>query len=100
MTAYIIVDIDVHDPEGYDEYRRLAAPTVRDAGGKYVVRGGNAQVLEGDWNPTRFVILEFEDAAAARAWWSSEEYAPIREIRYRTAHSKMILVEGVTAQPW
>jgi uncharacterized protein (DUF1330 family) len=95
MSAYIVVEIDVTDPEGYEEYRRLAAPTVINSGGKYIVRGGNAQTLEGDWCPTRFVILQFDSVDQAKAWWSSEEYAPIRGIRFRTANSKMILVEGV-----
>jgi len=98
MTAYTVVEIDVTDPEGYEEYRRLAAPTVINSGGKYIVRGGNAQTLEGDWCPTRFVILQFDSVELAKAWWHSEEYAPIKQIRYRTTNSKMILVEGVEGE--
>lgn len=95
MTAYVVVEVDVTDPQGYEEYKKLAAPTVTNAGGKYIVRGGNAQILEGDWCPKRFVILEFPSVEMAKAWWHSEEYTPIKQIRQRTTHSKMIVVEGV-----
>jgi uncharacterized protein (DUF1330 family) len=96
MSAYVIVEIDVFDPEGYEEYRRLAAPTVINSGGRYIVRGGRAETLEGDWQPKRIVVLEFDSVEQAKAWWSSEEYKPIMAIRHRTAISRMIVVEGVT----
>ena len=99
MSAYVIVEIDVHDPEGYEEYRRLAAPTVVNSGGSYVVRGGRAETLEGGWEPKRIVVLQFDSIEHAKAWWGSEEYEPIKQIRYRTANSRMIVVEGVSAQP-
>jgi uncharacterized protein (DUF1330 family) len=95
MTAYVIVEIDVFDPEGYEEYRRLAAPTVINSGGRYIVRGGKAETLEGDWDPKRIVVLQFDSVEQAKAWWGSVEYEPIRQIRYRTANSRMIVVEGV-----
>ena len=95
MPAYVIVEIDVTDPEGYEEYRRLAAPTVTASGGRYLVRGGRTEVLEGDWEPKRIVVLQFDDMEQAKAWWSSEEYAPIMAIRHRTANTRMIVVEGV-----
>jgi len=95
MAAYVIVEIDVTDPEGYEEYRRLAAPTVTDCGGRYIVRGGTAENLEGDWQPKRIVVLEFPTVEEAKAWWSSDIYAPIQAIRHRTAHTRMIVVEGV-----
>jgi uncharacterized protein (DUF1330 family) len=95
MAAYVIVDIDVTDPEGYEEYRRLAPATVASSGGRYMVRGGRTEVLEGDWQPKRIVVLQFDDIEQAKAWWSSAEYAPIMEIRHRTAKTNMIVVEGV-----
>jgi uncharacterized protein (DUF1330 family) len=95
MSAYVIVNIAVTDPKEYEEYKRLAAPTVTLYGGRYLVRGGKGDVLEGDWCPARYVILEFPTAARAREWWDSPEYRPIRAIRWRTAESSMIMVDGV-----
>jgi uncharacterized protein (DUF1330 family) len=95
MPAYIIVDIEVTDPVGYEEYKRLAHHTVLASGGRYIVRGGRAERLEGRWEPHRVVVLEFPDAERARAWWSSEEYRPAKALRAETAKTEMILVEGV-----
>jgi uncharacterized protein (DUF1330 family) len=88
-------EFSVTDPEGYEEYKRLAAPTVVTSGGRYLVRGGKAEVLAGDWEPKRIVVLLFDDVQQAKAWWGSEEYIPIKGIRHRTANSRMIVVEGV-----
>jgi uncharacterized protein (DUF1330 family) len=63
--------------------------------GKFIVRGGKTETLEGGWDPKRFVVIEFPTVELAKSWWSSEEYAPAKELRYKTAKSKMILVEGV-----
>jgi len=95
MAAYVIVDIQVTDPAGYAEYRRLAPPIVAAYGGKYLVRGGALETLEGDWAPQRLVVLEFPSVAQAKAWWDSPEYRPLREMRQRTTLSRMVVVEGV-----
>lgn len=95
MAAYVIVDIEVTDPVRYEEYKRLAETTVMAHGGRYVVRGGQVQTLEGDWPTHRLVMLEFPDAGAARAWWDSPEYRPARQLRQATARTRMILVGGV-----
>ncbi len=95
MAAYVIVDIQVTDPVRYEEYKQLAAPTVAAFGGKYVVRGGAADTLEGDWVPGRVVVLEFPTAARAREWWASEEYRRAKQLRHASAETEMILVEGV-----
>lgn len=95
MSAYVIVDIEVTDPDGYEEYKRLAAPTVAQYGGKYLARGGATEMLEGDWQPRRLVILEFENVERAKAWLGSEEYRPARQLRHRYARSNMIVVAGV-----
>ena len=95
MPAYVIVDIEVTDPARYEEYKRLAHETVLAYGGRYVVRGGAAERLEGDREPHRTVVLEFPDATRARAWWSSEEYRPAKALRAETATADMILVDGV-----
>lgn len=95
MPAYVVVQIDVHDPVTYERYKTLAADSVAAYGGRYIVRGGKTETLEGDWDPKRFVILEFPDAAGARAWWSSAEYAEGKALRQAAATSQMLLVEGL-----
>jgi len=95
MSAYIIVNIDVTDPEPYERYKSMAHATVTAYGGRYIVRGGPAERLEGSWEPKRVVVLEFPDAARAKAWWSSEEYRPAKALREASARSDMILVSGI-----
>jgi uncharacterized protein (DUF1330 family) len=95
MSAYVIVNIDVKDPVRYEEYKRLAAPTVAAFDGRYIVRGGPAEVIEGEWVPKRIVVLEFPSMARAREWLNCAQYAPARKIRHQTAVSEMILVEGM-----
>jgi len=95
MSAYIIVNIDVTDPVPYERYKAMAEATVTAYGGRYIVRGGPAERLEGAWEPKRVVVLEFPDAARARTWWSSEEYRPAKQLREAAARSDMILVAGV-----
>ena len=94
MPAYVIVDITVRDREAYERYKLLAAPTVAAHGGRYLVRGGATDPLEGSWEPARLVVLEFPDADAARGWWASEEYAPAKALRQSCARTEMLLVEG------
>ncbi len=95
MAAYVIVEIEVVDPVGYEEYKKQAAATVHKYGGKYIVRGGSSEVLEGDWNPKRIVILQFDSMERAKEWLNCEEYREPRKMRHRTAKANMILVEGV-----
>jgi uncharacterized protein (DUF1330 family) len=95
MSAFVIVDIEVLDPVGYEDYRRLAPPAVQLYGGKYLARGGQTETLEGTWIPNRLVILEFENVEAAKAWLNSPEYAPARQLRHKYAQTNMLLVEGL-----
>ncbi|MFX1553664.1 MAG: DUF1330 domain-containing protein [Promethearchaeota archaeon] len=95
MAAYIITDIDITDPVGYEEYRKLAAPTIGAYGGKFVVRGGKVEELEGEWSPKRLVVVEFESLEQAKRWYASKEYSAAKSVRQRTAVTTMILVEGV-----
>jgi uncharacterized protein (DUF1330 family) len=95
MTAFVIVDIEVTDPAGYEEYKRLAAPTVALYGGEYIARGGYTETLEGSWSPKRLVILQFENVERAKAWLNSDEYREARALRHKYAKSEMIVVEGV-----
>ena len=94
MTAYVIVDINVTDPVRYEDYKQLAAPTVALYGGKYIARGGKTETLEGDWSPTRLVILQFEGMEQAKSWLNSTEYIEARSLRHETAISNMIVIEG------
>lgn len=95
MTVYIIVDIDITDPVSYEEYKRLAAPTVELYGGKYIARGGYTESLEGNWSSKRIVILQFDSVERAKAWYNSPEYAVARPLRHKYAKSKMIVVDGM-----
>ncbi len=95
MSAYIIVDIEVTDPTQYEDYKKLAAATVAAYDGKYIVRGGTAEQLEGDWTPRRVVVLEFPTLDRAKEWWASEDYAPAKAMRHASATSNMIVVEGM-----
>lgn len=95
MPAYVIVDIEVTDPVRYEEYKRMAHATVTAHGGRYIVRGGAAERLEGTRSPRRVVVLEFPSAEAAKAWWGSPDYAPAKALRQETASTEMILVEGI-----
>jgi uncharacterized protein (DUF1330 family) len=94
MSAYVIVDIEVTDPAGYEEYKKLAPAAVKRFGGRYLARGGRAETLEGDWQVNRLVILEFESIEQAKTWLNSPEYAPARAMRHKYAVSKMVVVEG------
>lgn len=95
MAAYVILNINVTDPVGYEEYKRLAEAAVAAFGGKYLVRGGSAEVLEGDWTPKRLVMLEFENIAQAKEYWASAEYRAAKELRRKTALTDAVVVEGI-----
>ena len=95
MPAYVVVDIEVRKPEPYERYKPLSAAAVELYGGRFLVRGGACETLEGDWAPGRFVILEFPSVERAKQWWSSEEYAPARALRQASAGTQMIVVTGV-----
>ncbi len=95
MPAYIVVEVEVHDAERYEKYKSMVPPSLEAHGGRFLVRGGKVEMLEGDWSPRRFVIVEFPSLEKAKAWWASEEYAEAKALRQATATTEMILVEGV-----
>jgi uncharacterized protein (DUF1330 family) len=95
MPAFVLVQIDVRDPVAYERYKALAGPTVAAHGGRYLVRGGRTEIMEGSWQPRRLVILEFPDAARAKAWWSSPEYSEAKDIRHSCSATEMLLAEGI-----
>ena len=95
MPAYVIANVDVTDAAAYDEYRKGVLATIERYDGRFLVRGGAAQVLEGTFQPKRVVVLEFPNAARARAWWDSPEYRPLRELRQRASRGDLFVVDGV-----
>lgn len=95
MPGYVIVNITINDPVRYEEYRRLATPTVSAYDGRYLVRGGPVDTREGGWTPSRLVVLEFPTMARAREWWESPEYAPAKAIRQSCADTQLIITEGL-----
>jgi uncharacterized protein (DUF1330 family) len=94
MAAYVIVEIEVTDPVGYEEYKKQAAATVHKYGGKYIVRGGKTEVLEGNWKPKRIVILEFPTMERGKEWLNCEEYREPRKLRHATSKTNMLVIEG------
>jgi uncharacterized protein (DUF1330 family) len=91
----MILDIKVTDPEEYTTYRERSGATVERYGGRYLVRGGQVETMEGDWQPGRVVVLEFPSAERAKEWYGSPEYQEILPIRLKASNSVAILVEGV-----
>jgi len=95
MPAYVIVETDIHDPDRYERYKAASPGAVASGGGRFVARGGELAVLEGDWEPTRLVILEFPDLDAVRRWYDSPEYVEARKLREGAARLRMVAVEGL-----
>jgi uncharacterized protein (DUF1330 family) len=94
MAGYIIAEVQVTDPRGYEEYRRQVEGTIAAYGGRYLVRGGQAESLEGDAPRGRLVVLEFESYERAKAWYDSSEYAGPKQIRHDTSIGRVIVVDG------
>ncbi len=96
MAAYVIADVKVSDPEQYKQYSALTPEAVRVAGGEFLVRGGDSAVLEGQWEPSRMVVVRFKDMAAAKAFYDSALYTEARGKRQgATERFNMIVVDGV-----
>jgi uncharacterized protein (DUF1330 family) len=95
MPAYVIVETDVRDPDQYERYKAASPGAIAAGGGRFVVRGGEIAVLEGDWHPKRLVVLEFENLDAAKRWYDSPEYQEAKRLRQGAAELHMVAVEGV-----
>jgi uncharacterized protein (DUF1330 family) len=95
MPAYVIFDIHIDDPDAYAPYREPAGKSVAAHGGRYLARGGESEVLEGDWDVDRLVIVEFPSMDAARAWYRSPEYQEVVSIRHGASHGRGVLLAGV-----
>ena len=96
MSDYIIVDVKINNPDEYEEYKKLTPASVTAYQGSFIVRGGPAETLEGDWIPGRIVVLEFPNGERARQWWNSPEYATAKSIRQGASSTRMIVVEGIS----
>ena len=95
MPAYVIADVDVTDPAKFEQYRSQVAPTIEKYGGRYLVRGGAAEKVEGEWDPKRLVIIEFDTMEQAREWYYCPEYSGPMKLRHQSANSNILLVEGL-----
>jgi uncharacterized protein (DUF1330 family) len=95
MAAYIVVEVEVHDTERYESYKQMVPPSLIPYGGRFIVRGGEVETLEGEWAPRRLVIVEFPSVERAKAWWDSEEYAAAKALRQATARTQMVVVAGI-----
>lgn len=95
MPALVLVEVEIHNPELYEDYKKLSLPAVEAFGGKFVVRGAQTESLEGDWNPQRLVVLEFPSVERAKEWYNSEQYTTAKNIRFQASKDKMLLVESV-----
>lgn len=94
MAAYVVGEIEVTDPQAYEDYRKQVLAVVTKYGGRFIVRGGKVQPLEGGWAPKRFVALEFPSMEQAQKWYRSPEYAPLIALRQKASRGSLILVEG------
>jgi len=94
MAAYVIGEIEVTDPALYEEYRKQVPAVVQKYGGRFVVRGGKVEPLEGGWTPKRLVALEFPSLEQAQKWYRSPEYAPLIKLRQKASRGKLLIVEG------
>jgi uncharacterized protein (DUF1330 family) len=95
MTAYVIVETDVTDPEQYEQYKAASPAAIAAGGGRFLVRGGELVVLEGDWQPARLVLLEFKDLEAARHWYESKAYQEAKKLREGAASFRAIAVRRI-----
>ena len=94
MPAYVFANVEVLDPQAFGEYRRGVASTVEKYGGKTLVRGTEIEVLEGDWEPAGFILIEFADRDALMRWYDSEDYRELKELRQRVTRSSVVTMVG------
>ena len=94
MSAYVIAEIEITDPVAYEEYRKQVPAVIAKYGGRYAVRGGKVEPLEGGWSPKRLAVLEFPTLEQALKWYRSPEYAPLLKLRQKASRGRLVLVEG------
>ncbi|EAZ82877.1 DUF1330 domain-containing protein [Algoriphagus machipongonensis] len=93
MPAYVLVEVDIHDQDIYEEYKKHTPESIAEYGGKFIIRGNPIQVLEGEWNHDRLVMLEFKDRETAEKWYYSEKYTKAREIRSKGSKANFFIVD-------
>ena len=94
MAAYVIGEIEVTDQATYDDYRKQVPATVAKYGGRFIMRGGKVETLEGGWAPKRIVALEFPSMEQAQKWYRSAEYAPLIKLRQKASRGKLVAIDG------
>jgi len=94
MAAYVMGEIEVTDPATYEDYRKQVLATIQKHDGKFLVRGGKVEALEGGWSPKRLVLLEFPTMEQALKWYRSADYAPLIKVRQKASRGKLVAVEG------
>ena len=95
MATYVIADLQVHDSATYERYRAAVPPLVQRYQGEYLVRGGELEVMEGTWRPSRLVVLRFPDRQAARAFLNDPDYQPLKALRQRATTTDLVMVDGL-----
>ena len=95
MSAYLIAEVNITDPTVFEQYRAGVPATIAAYGGKYIVRGGVCEGLEGTWQPKRVIVLQFDSMARLKEWYNSKEYAPLLALRQKCANTNVIAIEGV-----
>jgi len=95
MSAYLIVDLDIHDPERYEAYKREVPRLIRKHGGEYIVRGGEHEVIEGSWRPKRLVVMRFPNRQAIRDYVADPEYQSLLALRQQVASTNAVAVDGL-----
>jgi uncharacterized protein (DUF1330 family) len=97
MAAYVIFDVDIRDPNRYQDFMKQVKPALEAAGGRYLARGGAHKVYEGDWSPRRIVLLEFPSVAAIESFYYGPVYQKLKSIRDECSSSRVVIVEGLAA---
>ena len=98
MSAYLIANVDIKDAEKIKEYLSSTPEILKKYTGRFLVRGGEIWIAEGDWNPARLVVVEFDTFKQAKEFWNSEDYKPLKDLRQKSAKTDMIIVEGITKE--
>jgi uncharacterized protein (DUF1330 family) len=95
MAAYLVVDIEITNPAQFEEYKKLAPAAIAKYGGRYIIRGGDYETVEGNWKPQRITIVEFDSMEKAKAFYTSPEYKVAIKARAGAANFKALLVQGI-----
>ena len=95
MAAYLVADVEVTDPAGFEEYRKGLPATLAAYGGRLLTKPGAIEVVEGTWAPKRLAIVEFESTERVKAWLESPEYRALQQVRHRTSHTNAVIVDGL-----